>query len=228
MAVDEKLIKGMFDNAVYIGHRTERWNPKVKKWLYGEQSGVHLINLEKTAVCLEKALAFMSKMVSEGKVILFVSTKSQSIHLVENLADSCHMPYVVSKWIPGLITNFVTVKKRIKYLLDLKQRAAAGEFAKYTKKEASGLKKIIEKLQAALGGVEKLTSVPDAVFVVDVVKDAIVVKEASKLKIPVVAIIDTNADPEFVDYPIPANDDALKSLSFIFKKITEAFKSHVK
>jgi small subunit ribosomal protein S2 len=225
MATDEKLLKEMFDNAVHVGHRTQKWNPKMKKYLYGELSGLHVIDLAKTLECFNDALAFMSKTISEGKTVLFVSTKPQSVKLIEDLAGGCNMPYVTQKWIPGLLTNFPTVKRRIKYLADLKEQEATGEFEKYTKKEASSLKKTIDKLQTSLGGVQNLRKKPDAVFVVDVVRDKIVVKEANKLKIPVIALIDSNSEPSTVDYPIPANDDAMKSLRFLLGKIGEVLKS---
>jgi small subunit ribosomal protein S2 len=215
-------LKEMFDNAVHIGHRTHKWNPKMKKYIYGEVNGIHVIDLEKTADCLEKAMEFLSKLSMEGKKVLFVSTKPQSIKLIEDLAKSTHMPYVVSRWIPGLLTNFATIKTRTKYLTDLKEQQAAGDFEKYTKKEASKLGKSIDKLQVALGGVEGMHSAPDAVFVVDSCRDAIVVKEAKKIRVPVVAICDTNADPSKVSYPIPANDDAIKSLTYLLNKIKGA------
>lgn len=214
-------IKKMFQSGVHIGHRTHKWNPRMKKFIYGEQNGVHIINLEKTFELFERAVQFLSKTVAEGKTILFVSTKPQSIKLLQGTAQRCHMPYVISKWIPGLLTNYPTLKTRIKYLANLKEQEASGDFDKYTKKEASKLKKIIQKLSTALGGVENMKSAPDAVFVVDVVRDAIVVKEARKLGIPVVGIIDTNADPYCVDYPIPGNDDAIKSLSYLIGRVEE-------
>lgn len=223
MQVDE--IKKMFECAVHIGHRTQKWNPRMKKYIYGERHGIHVINLEKTQECLEKALAFLAKNVAEGKVILFVSTKPQSVKLLEEAAKDCHTPYVVSKWIPGLITNFSTLKTRIKYLADLKSQEESGGFDKYTKKEASKLKKIIDKLQISLGGVQNLTARPDVVFVLDALRDRIVVKEAKRVRIPVVGIVDTNADPTIVTYPIPGNDDALKSLTYFIEKIKEVFKS---
>lgn len=225
MIAEEKTIRDLFKNVVHIGHRTEKWNPKVKKWLYGELSGIHIINLEKTVELLDRAVQFMSKMLSEGKRILFVTTKPQAIHLVEELAVNLKMPYVVNKWIPGLLTNFSTLKKRIKYLADLKDKEARGDFSKYTKKESANLKKIINKLENSLGGVSNLDSIPDAVFIVDVMRDYIVVKEADKLGIPVVAFVDTNADPSFITYPIPANDDALKSLNILFKMIEGILKN---
>lgn len=212
----------MFDNVVHIGHRTHKWNPKMKKYIYGEINGIHIIDLEKTCECLEKAMDFLSKLSMEGKKALFVSTKPQSIKLIEDVAKTTHMPYVISKWIPGLLTNFSTVKTRIKYLTDLKEQRAAGDFEKYTKKEASKLGKTIDKLQVALGGVEGMHSMPEAVFVVDSCRDAIVVKEARKLRVPVVAIVDTNADPSKITYPIPANDDAIKSLTYLLNKVKTA------
>lgn len=218
----KNIAQEMFENAVHVGHRTQKWDPRMKKFLYGEQNGIHLINLEKTVSYLEKALLFMSKLVSEGRIILFVSTKPQSVKLLEDLAKSCHMPYVTSKWIPGLLTNFPTMKTRIRYLADLKDKEATGEFEKYTKKEVSKFKKEIEKLELSLGGLQGLDSKPDAVFVVDVVRDAIVVEEANKLGIPVVGFTDSNANPMEITYPIPANDDALKSLTYLCNKIKEA------
>lgn len=224
MTVNEKTIKEMFDNAVHIGHRTQKWNPRIKKYLYGELSGLHIINLEKTFECLDKALTFMSKTLADGRTILFVSTKPQSIKLIEDLADGCNMPFVTQKWIPGLLTNFPTIKRRIKYLADLKQQEASGEFEKYTKKEALKLKKEIEKLETSLGGVEGLTDLPDAIFVVDTVRDRIVIKEANKLNISVIGLVDSNADPTLVNYPIPANDDAMDSLKYLLGKIGEVLK----
>ncbi len=223
MNTDE--IKKMFDCAVHVGHRTQKWNPRMKKFIYGERNGIHIINLEKTYEYLEKALAFLSKCVAEGKNVLFVSTKPQSVKLLEEAAKECRMPYVVSKWIPGLITNFSTIKTRIKYLSDLKHQEETGEFDKYTKKEISKLKKIIDKLQLSLGGVQNLTSRPDVLFVVDALRDRIVVKEAKRLRIPVVGIVDTNTDPTIVDYPIPGNDDAIKSLTYFIEKIKEVFQA---
>jgi small subunit ribosomal protein S2 len=160
-------------------------------------------------------------LVSEGKVILFVATKPQAIRLIEETSKECGMPYVVSRWIPGFLTNFSTIKARIKCLRDLKDQQETGAFEKYTKKEASGLKKTIEKLGTSLGGVESMTKLPDAVFLVDVVRDKIVAREAKRLGIPVIAIADSNANPELVDFIIPANDDAVKSLTYLVGKFAE-------
>ncbi len=218
----------MFDNAVHLGHRTQKWNPRMKKFIYGERNGIHIINLEKTVECLDKALEYLSKLSSEGRTLLFVSTKPQSVKLLEATAKECRMPYVISKWIPGLLTNFGTIKTRIKYLADLKEQEKNGDFDKYTKKEVSGFKKTMEKLEVALGGVQTMFDRPDAVFVVDTVRDHIVVEEARRLGIKVVGISDTNADPTLLDYPIPGNDDAVKSLIFFFDKIKGAFQKSSK
>ena len=214
----------MIKNAVHFGHRTHKWDPRMRKYLYGEKNGIHIFNLEKTSVMLAKALDFTSKLVSEGRTILFVSTKPQAITLVERVAKDCGMPYVVSRWIPGLITNFSTVKKRIKYLRDLKEQETSGEFEKYTKKEASKLKKTIDKLETSLGGVQELTKKPDAIFVVDVVKDKIVTEEAKKAGIPVIGIVDSNANPDLVTYPIPGNDDAVKAIAYFVNQFGDAVK----
>ena len=222
--MQKEEIKKMFENAVHIGHRTQKWNPRMKKYIHGERNGIHIINLEKTYEMLEKALAFLSKSFAENKTVLFVSTKPQSVKLLEELARDCSMPYVVSKWIPGLLTNFTTIKSRTKYLADLKRQVETGEISKYTKKEVSKMKKIMDKLQIALGGVQNMTSKPDVVFVVDALRDKIVVKEARRMKIPVVGIVDTNADPSGLTYPIPGNDDAIKSLTYFLDTIKGVFK----
>lgn len=215
----------MFDHALHIGHRAQKWNPRMKKYIYGERSGIHLLNLELTAKCLEEALDFVSKIVSEGKRILFVSTKPQAIKIIESAAQGCNMPFVVSKWIPGLLTNFSTIKSRIRYLAQLREQEVTGEFEKYTKKEALKLRKTIAELQSYLGGVENLSDKPDALFVVDTVRDAIAVNEARKLRIPIVGIVDTNSDPSVIDYPIPANDDAIKALNYLVGKISDTILS---
>ncbi len=220
--MDKKLAQEMFENAVHVGHRTQKWNPRMKKYLYGEKDGVHIINLEKTAEGLEKALAFLEKLASEGKNVLFVSTKPQSLKLIEESARACGMPYVVSRWIPGLLTNFSTLKNRIKYFVNLKAEMASGEFEKYTKKEAAKLKKIIDTLELSLGGVQNLRGIPDAVFVIDTVRDQIAVKEAKVVGIPIVAITDSNSDPSVISYPIPGNDDALKSLTYLVSRVVSS------
>jgi len=224
----EKLLDEMLANAVHFGHRTQKWDPRMRKFIYGEKDGVHLFNLEETEKKLATAMEFVSKLVREGKTIMFVSTKPQALTIVEETAKDCGMPYVVSRWIPGFLTNFSTISKRIKYLLDLESQEETGEFEKYTKKEASKLKKVIAKLGLSLGGVKTVTKIPDAIFVLDAVRDNIVIREANRRGVPVVAIVDTNANPEEVTYPIPGNDDAIKSIKFFLAQLSTAIKSSKK
>lgn len=215
-------LKEMLDAAVHFGHKTQKWNPKMRKYIYGEKNGIHLIDLQKTQQCLEKAVEFLKHSSASGKRILLVSTKPQAAHLIVEAANAAHMPYVVHKWMGGLMTNFSTMKQRIRYFRTLKEQEKSGEFEKYTKKEAAELKKAIAKLENALGGVQELDKLPDVVFVADAVRDRIVIKEANKMKIPVVAIVDSNADPDGIAYPIPGNDDAVKSLTYLISMVKNA------
>lgn len=217
-----KELNEMLKQAVHFGHYTNKWNPKMKKYIYSHRSGVHVFDLHKTMKEFDKALKFLQDQRKQGKNILFVSTKQQATPMVTETAIDLDLPYVTYKWIPGLLTNYKTVSKRISELKKLKRMKADGDFDMYTKKEASKLDKKMLKLEQALGGVEKLDKVPDVLFVIDVVRDFIAVKEARKIGIPVVAILDSNADPDFVDYPIPGNDDAIKSLTYILAKVKEA------
>jgi len=214
----------MLKNAVHFGHATAKWNPYMKKFIYGEKQGIHVFDLNKTFDALSAALDYLHQAAKEGKVILFVNTKQQATDLVRDAAVECKMPYVTQKWVPGLITNFQTIKQRTRYLKRLKDEEVTGEFAKYTKKEALDLKKTINKLETALGGVQDLNRVPDVVLMFDVSRDQNAVKEAKRTGVTIVGITDSNADPKNVDFPIPANDDAIKSLTYLTKKFTEAIK----
>lgn len=220
--MNDTLLKDLLDHAVHFGHRTQKWNPNIRPYIYGDRQGIHIFDLEKTAQCLEKAKAFLTKSAAEGKTILFVSTKPQAAKILTDAAQKCQVPFVIQRWIPGLITNFSTIRRRIRYLKNLEEQEKSGEFEKYTKKEALNLKKTIAKLELSLGGVKNLTDTPDVVFVVDVVRDNIAVKEAQRRRIPVVAILDSNADPAGIKYPIPGNDDAVKSLKFLIEHISQA------
>lgn len=210
------------DAAVHFGHRTSKWNAKMAPYIHGTAQGVHIFNLEKTAESLNEACEFLRKVVSEGKQVLVVSTKPQTLELVPTNCDKLGQPYVVHKWFGGLLTNFQTIKSRIRFLKKMKEQMATGEIEKYTKKEQVKIRKEIGKLQNALGGVEEMSKLPGAIFVTDVMRDLTAIKEASKLRIPVIAICDSNADPSLVNFPIPANDDAVKSLTFILTQVFEA------
>lgn len=215
-------LKDMVQNAVHFGHPTHRWNPKMRPYLYDKRNGVHVFDLHKTAKKLVAALDFLENAAKANKTILFVGTKAHSRGLLQDIKDTCDQPIVTDRWIPGLLTNFKTIKERIKYFKKLKADDASGELTKYTKKEQTQLRKKIQDLSVSLSGVEDMENTPDVVFVVDIVRDHIAVTEARRLHIPVVAIVDSNGDPDLVDYMIPANDDAIKSLKYIFGLVKEA------
>jgi small subunit ribosomal protein S2 len=215
-------MKEMLESAVHFGHKTQKWNPKMRKYIYGSKNGIHIFDLQKTQDCLVKALDFLKVTAGGGKTILMVSTKPQAAQMVVEAANETKTPYVVHKWMGGLLTNWSTMRQRIRYYRSLKEQEKTGGFEKYTKKEAAGLRKTIDKLETALGGVSSLERLPDVVFVADALRDRIAIKEANKMKIPVVAIVDTNADPDGVAYPIPGNDDAVKSLTYLISAVKDA------
>ena len=215
-------LKAMAESALHFGHPTSKWNPKIKPYLYGSRYGIHIFDLKKTAHKLLEALEFLGNEVKAGKEVLFVGTKQQCRFLLIEMKEKTGMPVVTDKWIPGLLTNFKTIKERIDYFKKLKEDDAAGLLSKYTKKEQTKLRKKIQDLSASLSGVENMKSVPDLLFVTDIVRDNIAVKEARRLGVPIVAIVDSNADPDLVDYVIPANDDAVKSLAYVLGLVQEA------
>lgn len=214
--------KELFDAATHFGHRTQRWNPLMRNYLYGERNGVHIFDLQKSAQQFEDALQFIKKASSEGKQFLIVGTKPQALQIIQDYAKKSGISFVTEKWIPGLLTNFETLSKRIKHLKQLKQEQEENNFEKYTKKEAVQKKKMIAKLEATLGGVSNMEKTPDVLIVTDAVRDKLAVKEAKRLKITVIGIADSNADPTLLDYVIPGNDDAVKSLKFFVGKIADA------
>jgi small subunit ribosomal protein S2 len=209
----------LLEAACHFGHRKEKWNPKMAPYLYGVRKGVHIFDLEQTCTHLREVCTALKKLHTEGKVVLFVSTKQQTIPLMEKLATLLGQPMVTKRWIPGLLTNWSTIRRRLKYYLDLQKSFQTGEVEKYTKKEQLMLRKELTKLDAALGGVSKMTNLPDGVFVVDAIRDRVAVLEAAKMKIPLYGICDSNADPDLFTAFIPANDDALKCLTLILDTI---------
>ena len=217
-------LKDMVASAVHFGHPTSRWNPKMKIYIYGARHGIHIFDLKITAKKLVEALEFLSRMAQDKKEILFVGTKQQCCKFLYEIKEETGMPIVTDKWIPGLLTNHRTIKERIDYFKQLKDDDAQGKLSKFTKKEQTKLRKKIQKLSISLSGVENMKGKPDVLFVADIVRDHIAVKEARKLGIPVVGIVDSNANPDLVDYPIPANDDAIKSLEYILGLAKEAVK----
>ncbi len=211
--------KQLLESACHFGHRKEKWNPKMAPFLYGTRRGIHIFDLTKTCNGLKKVCDHMKKLQTEGKTILFVSTKQQSIPMLESIAKKLNQPMVTKKWIPGLLTNWSTIKRRLKYYLDLQRSFQTGEVEKYTKKEQTSLRKKLAKLDTALAGVSRMTGLPDAVFIVDAILDRVAVLEAAKLKIPLFGICDSNADPDLFTAFIPGNDDAVKSLLMILSTI---------
>lgn len=207
---------------MHFGHQTHRRNPKMDPYIFGARSGIHIIDLTKSIPRLEKALEFVRDIVSEGKQILFVGTKKQAGGIIKEHATACGMPYVDERWMGGLLTNFDTLKKRLKYLRELDEKYAQNDFGGMTKKERVELDRVYKSLNITMGGLRDLKSLPAAVFVVSVLQDAIAVREARKLKLPVIAMVDTNADPTLATYPIPSNDDAKKAIDYVVRLIAEA------
>lgn len=214
--------KDLLACACHFGHRKEKWNPKMAPYLYTVRKGIHIFDLVQTKKALERVCEELKKLQSEGKTILFVSTKQQAIPLIEKLATAAGQPMVTKKWIAGLLTNWSTIKRRLKYYLDLQHSFKTGEVEKYTKKEQTALRKKLAKLDTALSGVSKMSGLPNAVFVVDAIRDRVAVLEAAALKIPLYGICDSNADPDLFTACIPANDDAVKSVTLILQTIESA------
>lgn len=217
--------KDLLASAVHFGHRKEKWNPKMKPYLYGVRKGIHIFDLTKTRAALQKVCDELRAMQKSGKTILFVSTKPQGIVLLEEVGRMTGQPMVTKKWMPGLITNWPTMKRRIRTYLDLQSSFKTGEVEKYTKKEQTQLRKELAKLDLAFSGVATLKDVPDALFVVDAIRDHVAVLEAKKLGIPVYGICDSNANPDEFTGAIPANDDAVKSIEIILMTVAHELAS---
>lgn len=226
--MQEVTIEQMLAAGVHFGHQKARWNPRMAPFIFGQKEGVHIIDLQKTEEKLAEALKFVGEVAASGKKILFVGTKRQAKEPTKKAAESCGMPYVVERWLGGTFTNFGTVKKQIKKLKDLKEKEKSGELSKYTKKEQLLFKEEIQRLEKLFGGISNLDDFPSAIFIIDITHDSIPVSEARKVSIPIVALVDTNADPEKVDYPIPANDDAIKSIELMCNIIVEKIKESKK
>lgn len=210
--MSQVTIKQLLEAGVHFGHQTQRWNPKMKKYIFGERNGIYIINLEITLACLDKALNFLKKIAAEGKEILLVGTKRQAQEPIREIGQRCGMPYVEQRWLGGMLTNFETIRKSVARLDEIDQMEKDGSFAFVTKKEVGMLKKEREKLVKNLSGIRKMRRLPSALFVIDSKKEEIAIQEAAKLGIPIVAVLDTNCDPDKVDFPIPGNDDAIRAV----------------
>ncbi|NCN07346.1 30S ribosomal protein S2 [Candidatus Falkowbacteria bacterium] len=207
---------------VHFGHQKGRWHPKMKEYIFTERGGVHIIDLEKTLVELEKATKFVSNVAQNGGVVLFVGTKKQGQQLIKKYADEAGMPYIIERWIGGLFTNFSNVGKLIKKYLKLKEEVKTGALNKYTKKEQVDFNKEIERLHKFVGGLGDMRKIPEAVFILDAKKEKTAIVEARKKGVPVIGFCDSNINPELFDYPIPANDDAVKSIDLILGLMSKA------
>lgn len=215
-------MKALLESGVHFGHRTHKWHPGMKPYIFTERNGIHIIDLQKTVKALEQAYALVRDRVAEGGIVLFVGTKRQAQETVETEAIRCGMPYVTNRWLGGMLTNWRTIRGRINEMERLERMRDAGEFARLTKKEGLMLQRRIERLQSMLNGVRALNRLPDVLFVVDVQREATAIHEANLLNIPVVAMVDTNCDPQNVDYIIPSNDDAIRAIKLIVGKIADA------
>ena len=217
-----ELIKQLLEAGVHFGHQTKRWNPKMKKFIFGERSGIYIIDLEKTEECINAARDYLLDITSKGEFVLFVGTKKQAQEVVLQEALRSGMYYVTERWPGGLLTNFSTIKKSINRLKEIETMREDGTFANLTKKEVAHLEKELAKLKKNFSGIVSMEKMPKAVFVVDTKKEETAVKEAKRLCIPVIALIDTNSNPDLVDYPIPGNDDATKSIRVVTTLMTDA------
>ncbi|MDD6218029.1 MAG: 30S ribosomal protein S2 [Selenomonadaceae bacterium] len=215
-------MKQLLEAGVHFGHQTRRWNPKMAKYIFTERNGIYIIDLQKTVKKAEEAYNFLRSVAEEGKSVLFVGTKKQAQEAIKDEALKADMYYVNERWLGGMMTNFQTIQKRINRLKELEAMEQDGTFDVLTKKEVGSLRHEMEKLQQYLGGIKEMNKLPGALFIVDPRKERIAVAEAHKLNIPIVAIIDTNCDPDEIDYPIPGNDDAIRAVKLITGKMADA------
>ncbi|MEK7473687.1 MAG: 30S ribosomal protein S2 [Patescibacteria group bacterium] len=205
----------MLQAGVHFGHQTSKWHPKMRKFIFGSRQGIHIINLEETQKALEEAMGFAKKVALRGGVILFVGTKKQAADIVQKAAESCKMPYVNKRWLGGTLTNFASIASQVRKYKDLKRKHEKGELGKYTKFEQLKIGEQIKLLEDKVGGMQDLTRIPDAIFILDVKKDKTALSEAVKRGVKVIAVCDSNVDPSDIDFPIPANDDAVRAIDMI-------------
>jgi len=215
-------VKELLEAGAHFGHPTSYWHPKMRKYIFTQRNGIHIIDLEKTVTMLDEACAFARDLAASGQTILFVGTKKQAQQVIEEEAKRCGMHYVNQRWLGGMLTNFATIQARIDYLVRLEDKREKGEFDHLSKKERVKLEKKILRLNEQMGGFKEMTALPGALFITDPIKDKIAFTEAKKLAIPVIAIADTNCNPDDIDYPIPANDDAIKAIKLICARIADA------
>ncbi len=215
-------MRQLLEAGVHFGHQTRRWNPKMRPFIFTERNGIHIVDLRQTLERIEKAHAFIKETTAAGGTILFVGTKKQAQGAIKEAADSAGMPYVNHRWLGGMLTNFQTIHKRIQYMIELERMDSSGEMEGLPKKERLRLRRELEKLQTVLGGVRTLNRQPDVVFIIDVKTEHIAVTEAARLGLPLVAVVDTNCDPDHVDMVIPGNDDAIRASQLLANVMADA------
>ncbi|RLD07984.1 MAG: 30S ribosomal protein S2 [Chloroflexota bacterium] len=215
-------MKQLLESGVHFGHRTHKWNPYMKPYIFTDRNDIHIIDLEQTVRCLEEAYALVRDTVAKGGSIIFVGTKRQAQDIIKKNASKVGMPYVIGRWLGGTLTNWQTIRKRIHELERLEDMRDKGEFELRSKKEALGMTRQIERLESRLGGIREMNDLPDLLFAVDVYREEIPIHEANLLKIPVIAMVDTNSNPKNIDYVIPSNDDAIRAIQLITEKIAQA------
>lgn len=220
--VEATTVKQLLEAGAHFGHQTGHWNPRMKKHIYTQRNGIHIIDLEQTAGMLDKACEFVRNLISDGDSILFVGTKRQAQEAIEEEAKKCGMYYVNQRWLGGMLTNFVTIQGRIDYLVRMEDRKDRGELDYLTKKEKMKTEKEIAKLNRLMGGFKEMIKLPGALFIVDPTKEKIAIAEARKMNIPIVAMVDTDCNPINIDYPIPSNDDAIKAIRLVCSRIADA------
>jgi small subunit ribosomal protein S2 len=215
-------MKQLLESGVHFGHQTRRWNPKMKPYIFAERNGIYIVDLQKTVKGLERAYDFLREVSKGGGSVLFVGTKRQAQETIAEEAQRCGQFYINQRWLGGLLTNFQTIARRVRYMIRLQEMEESGEFERYPKKEVIKLRKERAKLEKYLSGIRDMKDIPDALYVVDPRREEIAVKEAHKLGIPVVAIVDTNCDPELINFPIPGNDDAIRAIKLITSLMADA------
>ena len=215
-------MKQMLEAGVHFGHQTRRWNPRMRGFIFTERHGIHILDLAQTVRRLDVALQAVRDTVSAGRTVLFVATKKQARDVIKAQADRCGMPYVTNRWLGGTLTNWATISRRIEYLRDLEQRMAAGEYESLTKRERLRMVKQYNRMQRAFGGLVQMERPPGMIFVIDPRLEDIAVREANRTKTPIVALCDTDADPDLIDFPVPANDDAIRSIQLLTTRVADA------
>ncbi|MEN4013025.1 MAG: 30S ribosomal protein S2 [Chloroflexota bacterium] len=215
-------MKALLESGVHFGHRTNKWNPSMRPFIFTERNGIHIIDLQQTVKSLTQAYQVISKTVAEGGTILFVGTKRQAQETIQDEATRCGMPYVTERWLPGTLTNWVTIFDRIQELERLERMRDSGEINRLTKKEILMIEREIKRLESRLSGIRKMTRPPELIFIIDVTREATAVHEANLKQIPIIALVDTNCDPRGVDYVIPSNDDAIRAIKLLVGKVADA------